>query len=205
MSKLPSDNSTFHLKAELRRQALASLRKSGAEPVVLEAFGGNGKLFKRVYAGIEQGLVFERDLAKAERLAIQRPSWLVYGSDCVPALFSGVGSDLPVNFLDLDPWGGPWDALEAFVEADRIFPDRLDVVVNDGMKRTVLMRGGWQAGRLKELVAEYGNDLNESYLDVCKILIQKLTASRGYRLAAFKGYYIRKKTVAHYWATLLKK
>ena len=73
------DNKTFVEKSHLRRLML----KKVENPVILETHGGRGDLFRRCYAGVETGIVFEKDALKAEVLVRQRPNWAVYESDCV--------------------------------------------------------------------------------------------------------------------------
>ena len=89
----------------------------------------------RCYSHLDRGIVFEKNEAKAGLLGRQRPTWAVYEADSEYAISQGVGADLPVNFLDLDPYGQPWGTLEAFFSSDREFPDSIAVVVNDGLRQ----------------------------------------------------------------------
>lgn len=57
---MQKDNSTFEQKALLRNIALGYLD----DPVVLEAFGGFGKLFDECYSHITQGIVIEKDICE---------------------------------------------------------------------------------------------------------------------------------------------
>lgn len=124
------DNSTYTLKTSLRIKTLVHV----PQPIVLEAYGGWGKLFLSCYYGLQGGVVFEKNPAKADYLARQRPTWAVYEADCVQAIAGGAEGHLPVNFLDLDPYGEPWPALNAFWKSERPWPELLAIVVNDGLR-----------------------------------------------------------------------
>src|SRR4051812_3936723 len=133
------DNSTFTRKAALRSRTLMMVE----HPVVMETHGGAGLIFSRCYRSVKEGIVFERDPDKAAILAHQRPTWAVYECLCENAIAEGAGAHLEVNFLDLDPYGEPWPALDAFFGSDRPFPPRLAIVVNDGLRQKLKMNGGW--------------------------------------------------------------
>src|SRR5271168_856895 len=133
MSTLQKDNSTLQRKAALRLSLLKSLKSQN--PIVMECHGGYGKLFDLVYAEIPRGVVFETDTEKATFLALQRPTWRVYESSSQLALKAGVGSDIAVNFVDIDPYGEPWSVIEAFFGSERQFPKRLAFAVNDGLRQ----------------------------------------------------------------------
>ncbi len=141
----PKDNSTFKQKAALRKRALADLKALGIDQLtVMETHGGAGKLWAACYADIQTaGVVFEKDPKKAERLAMQRPSWAVYECDCEAALAEGVGSHVMVDLLDVDPWGSSWEAIGAFMTSKRPFADQMVVVVNDGLRQALSMGAAW--------------------------------------------------------------
>jgi hypothetical protein len=195
------DNSTFRQKSELRTRALLELAD---DPVVLEAFGGFGKLYARCYAAVEQGVVFEKDSTKVAALARQRPTWAVYQADSTAAIRDGAGSHLPVNFLDLDPYGEPWPTLDAFFQGHKPKVPRLVIVVNDGLRQKLQAGGGWEVHSLAEVVAERGNcGLFQEYLSICKLLVQKKAAQAGYRLRRWNGYHCgRQGHMTHYAAVL---
>ena len=193
------DNSTYWKKVSLRTQAL----KHVSTPIVMETHGGAGKLFERCYATFDQGVVFEKDPNKTKILAQQRPTWSVYECDCVGALAAGAGFHLPVNFLDVDPYGEPWPVLEAFFGSDRPFPKELHIVVNDGLRQKLATGGAWSCKSLAPVVEEFGNDLHSYYLDVCQILMATVAEKRGYSLTEFAGYYCgHALAMTHYWAIL---
>lgn len=200
-SSVQKDNSTFRQKAELRTRALLELAEP---PVVLEAFGGFGKLYARCYAAVAQGVVIEKDAAKVAALARQRPTWAVYQADTTNAIRDGAGSHLPVNFLDLDPYGEPWPTLDAFFHGHKPKVKRLVVVVNDGLRQKLRTGGGWEVASLAEIVAERGNcGLFEEYLPICKQLVTKKAAQAGYGLRRWAGYYAGTgQHMAHYAAVL---
>lgn len=197
--KQPKDNSTLFKKLQLRRSVLAQLE----QPFVLETHGGYGKVWQQVYAHIEQGVVLEKDPKRTGVLAQQRPTWAVYEGDCVAALREGAGSHLAVNLLDVDPYGEPWSAIEAFLMSDRPHPATLRIVVNDGLRGNIKLGKAWAAGCMESVVEQFGNDVYRSYLDICKILMHEKAAQAGYTLSRWHGYYCGKSNdLTHYWAVL---
>jgi hypothetical protein len=109
----------------------------------------------------------------------------VYEADCLPTIAAGVGSHLPVNFLDLDPYGEPWPVLDAFLESERPKPERLVLVVNDGLRQKCKVNTGWEVKSLRSVVDRLGNTvLYERYLDICKDLVKEKAAKAGYPSAA---------------------
>ena len=198
------DNSTFAQKLALRRLMLEQMEQP---PVVMETHGGLGQLWAKAYAHLPTGIVFEKDSDRAAFLAKQRRSWAVYEGDCVEALAGGAGGHLAVNVLDLDPYGEPWPALDAFMQSERPRTDVLWVVVNDGLRGggNVRLGNAWRAGSLQAAVMRFGNDLHGRYLEVCRWMIQEKAALAGYSLDRFAGYYcgIRGNNT-HYLARLSK-
>lgn len=200
MARLQKDNSTFPKKLSLRRSALENVES----PVIMETHGGNGKLFEKCYSSCLSGIVFEKDPKKANLLAEQRPTWAVYEGDCVAALSNGIGVHLDINFLDIDPYGSPWDVIDAFFEGDRNLPDTLNVVVNDGLRQHVQIKSD-NLKQLSELVTRYGERLYSSYLEVCQILMHEKASKSGYELTRWVGYYCgHGAKMTHYWAVLEK-
>lgn len=179
------DNSTLSLKILLRRNALREIEK----PIVLETHGGVGTLYARCYGDMIDGVVIEKDQKKAEFLARQRPAWAVYEADCIMALQGGIGAHLPVNFLDCDPYGEPWPVIDAFLQSDREFPDKLAIVVNDGLRQMVKATGGWNVHSLAPMVDQYGSNLYDNYLEICREMLISKTAQLGYSLRRWAGYY----------------
>jgi len=182
---MQKDNSTLALKVSLRRLMLEHVEA----PVVMETHGGLGKVWEKCYQDISAGVVFEKDPEKSAKLGMQRPTWAVYEAECEEAIRAGAGSHLAVNVLDCDPYGEPWPVIEAFFQSERPRPDRLAVVVNDGLRQKVRLGGAWSVNSLKAVVWRRGNDLFSTYLDVCKELITEKAAGAGYRLDRFTGYY----------------
>lgn len=197
---MKKDNSTLTLKVSLRRNALKEIEA----PVVMETHGGYGAIFSRCYFGIPDGIVFESKPDKAAALAKQRPAWAVYETDCVMALRSNVGNHLPVNFLDLDPYGEPWPVVDAFFQSDREFPEKIAIVVNDGLRQAVRMNGGWNTRSLVAMVERYGaGQMYKKYLDVCRELLEEKAGQRGYTLTRWAGYYCgHADQMTHYAAIL---
>jgi hypothetical protein len=196
------DNSTFLKKAQLRSHTLMMIDK----PIVLEAYGGAGRLFARCYSHLLDGVVFESDPGKVAQLGLQRPSWAVYQCDSVQAIQDGVAAHLPVNFLDIDPYGDPWPAIEAFFSSSRPRPDRLAIVVNDGLRQKLRMNGGWTCKSLQTVVDRMGNAcLHDQYLEVCRDLIQEKAAKAAYRLDRWVSYYCgHQGMMTHYAAIFVR-
>jgi hypothetical protein len=157
-----------------------------------------------VYSEILQGIAFEEKAAKAERLAVQRPTWAVYESDCVKSLAAGAGAHLAVNFVDLDPYGEPWKVLAAFFGSERPWPQRLGVVVNDGVRMKLKLTGGWDVESLRPAVQKFGNSaMYPEYLGVARWNLERLAAPLGYELTDWTGYYCgHGDCMTHYAAVL---
>jgi len=183
---MKQDNTTLERKTALRLNLLRKVPR----PVILETHGGVGQIWKRVYSEIPCGVVFEENPAKAERLAIQRPTWAVYEADCVRSLRAGIGAHLNINFIDLDPYGEPWDCLEAIFASERPWPARLAIVVNDGLRKKCQLTGGWDVESLRPAVRQFGNaTIYAEYLMVAQWNLERIVAPRGYRLSDWAGYY----------------
>lgn len=199
---MKKDNSTLRYKVSLRRNLLREIER----PVILETHGGWGAVYARCYMGVEQGVVCEKDPDKAAALARQRPTWAVYECDCVSALGAGAGSHLPVNFVDIDPYGEPWPVLDAFLNSDRELPDVLALAVNDGLRQKVAMNGGWDVESLTGIVSRYGAaNTYDHYLDICRELVEEKAGQKGYSLARWAGYYCgANDQMTHYAAILTR-
>lgn len=187
MPKRKRDNSTYTQKVHLRQRALDLL---GIDcPVVMETHGGAGKLFDKVYAHLPRGVVFEKDIKKADRLGLQRPTWAVYEADCVAALGAGAGGHIAVDLLDVDPYGECWLAISAFFGSQRPFAPRMVIVVNDGLRQSLSLGKAWSVGSMRGMVERFGNDLHPVYLEVCEVLLKEKAADAGYTVSRFHGYY----------------
>lgn len=222
------DNSTFKLKADLRRLALEALNlpidpeplsrfaalngveqgdpDPALEPIICETHGGFGALYLEVYRYVRSGIVFEVDEQKVSVLADQRPTWSVYNADCEKALAAGAGAHMPVNLLDIDPYGEPWPVIDAFLTSPRTLPPRLVIVVNDGLRRNLRFGMSWKVTALRDMVERYGNDaLFGRYLDICEEMINEKASAAGYSLERFTGYYCgEKENMTHYLAVLVR-
>jgi len=196
------DNSTGDLKASLRKNLLLEIDN----PVVMETHGGMGVLFERCYSNISRGVVFEKLPEKTEVLARQRPGWFVYETDCVSAIMGGAGASLPINFLDVDPYGEPWPVISAFFECGNFKPEKLGLVVNDGLRQKLKMNGGWNVRSLREKVQQHGNGvLYKKYLEICKEMVKDISGPHGYKITKWAGYYCgHAKQMTHYAAVLCR-
>jgi hypothetical protein len=193
------DNQTFNRKVALRLSALKEI----PQPVVLETHGGAGKIYQACYSDIKQGVVFEKNPEKASLLSRQRQTWSVYECDSTRSIAEGAGAHLPVNLLDCDPYGSPWDVIDAFLFSERPKAEKLWIVVNDGLRVNIKMKTAWKIAQLAPLVASYGNDLYGCYLGVCEELLKAKASQVGYDLRGFRGYYCGfQQNMAHYAARL---
>ena len=197
---MKKDNSTLTYKVSLR----TNLLKEIDNPVVMETHGGWGAIWRRCYSDIPDGVVFEKQPDKAEALARQRPEWAVYECDCEHAIQDGVGFHLPVNFIDLDPYGQPWPVIDAIFSAERDWPPVLAIAVNDGVRQKLKAGGAWSMDNLDDVVAKYGNAyIYENYLQVCQELLQEKAGQAGYHLTRWAGYYCgAMQQMTHYAAIL---
>ena len=196
------DNSTFQLKVSMRRNLLSEIDA----PIVIETHGGYGRLWSACYTHLLDGVVFEKDRAKVEVLARQRPTWAVYEADCVRALAEGAGSHLMVNLYDVDPWGDPWSTLEALFSSKRPRPERLCVAVTDGLRDSARAGHGWAARSLRWAVQRYGNTaLYPRYREICFEMFSRLVGSAGYDLRKWMSCYAgHHERMTHYAAVLEK-
>jgi hypothetical protein len=187
MTKASKDNSTLPKKVRLRRRMLRAL--GDVEPVIMETHGGKGRIFLECYSHVTRGIVIERETDKIEHLATQRPTWSVVQGDSLRILAYGIGDHLPVNFLDVDPWGDPWPTLKGFFWSDRPKPDRLVVVVQDGLRQKVQQGGGWDVASLEPMVKKYGSEFGAIYLDVSQDFLQTIADQGGYEMETWHGYH----------------
>jgi len=173
------------------RLRLSALRELET-PVVMETHGGAGKIYARCYGSIPEGVVFETSPMKTAILGKQRPHWAVYEADCVAALAASVGSHIPINFVDIDPYGGPWCAIDAFFSGIKPKVPRLVFAVNDGLRNRLKLHVAWNTEGLQDAVDQFGNAaIYEQYLDVCKWMMQRKAAKAGYILRRWTAYFCR--------------
>lgn len=197
------DNKTLLEKSHLRKRMLEKLE---TEPCVLETHGGTGEIFLRCYAGVREGAVFETDPSKAVSLLQQRPNWAVYETDCVWGLENGVGSHLEVNFIDFDPYGAAWTAIQAFFNSERPQPEQLIIVAHDGIRSSLRRFGGSRIQTLGHIITEIGEvRLHAEYLSVCERLLWETTQAAGYEILGFGGFYSKDdENQTHFFAELKK-
>jgi len=194
------DNSTFDQKIMIRRTAMKKLVEP---PVIMETHAGDGEIWATLYAECMEGIAFDTDPTKAEKLAINRPTWAIYEADSQMALENGLGAHLPINYLDVDAYGDPWPTIEAFFSSERPFPRQMVIAVNDGMRQSVRIGIAWKIDSLSKMVSRFGNNLNARYLDVCECLMEEKAAAAGYSVQSFAGYHCGAlNQVTHYVAVL---
>jgi hypothetical protein len=198
------DNSTFDRKVALRRRAL---RELGETPVVMETHGGLGKIYLACYRDIVDGIVFDNKADKTAVLVKQRPTWAVYETNCEMALKNGVGSHLVVNFLDIDPYGEPWAVLDGFFNSDRPYAKRMIVVVNDGLRLALNIKGGgWAIESMREATERYGNaGVTAKYLQVCRDMMTTAVGLANYEIREWAGYYCGDGNHMTHYAAVIEK
>jgi hypothetical protein len=106
------------------------------------------------------------------------------------ALKAGVAADLPINFIDIDPYGECWPVIEAYFSGERKRPKRLAIAVNDGLRQKLNVGAGWQVATMKAALEVFSNaGLYARYLEVCRWNLDRLIAPHGYKVIEWAGYY----------------
>lgn len=175
------------------------------EPRVLETHGGYGVIYQRCYSGLPSGVVIEKNIERAALLSRQRPHWLVYEGACEVVLRAAAGDLLGINFLDLDPYGEAWTAIDSFFAAARSFPSVFGIVVNDGLRQGLQRGGAWKISVVQKMVQKYGNDeMAARYLEICKEMLVARVAEVGYQLTHWAGYHCGLNDQMTHYAAVLK-
>lgn len=197
---MKKDNAGLKEKLALRR---AALEETDGPLVCLEAYAGEGVLGSSLYQEAACGVAIEKDERKATKLCRERPAWRVYQADAVGALAAGLSADVPFTFIDIDPYGDPHPAINAVLAPGRLLAGRVVLAVNDGLRQKVKMGGAWQAKSLRDAVRQFGGDLFDTYIEVCRWLIEKRAGEVGYHLTRFRGFYGgHAQQMTHYYAVL---
>lgn len=199
--KQKKDNSTGIYKISLRKNLLKEMEN----PVVCETHGGEGIIYRHCYTGCETGVVIEKLPEKTAILAKQRPHWFVYEADCTAAIEAGCGGSLQINFIDIDPYGEPWPIINSVFNKMKL-PDKIAIAVNDGLRQTLKMNGGWSVKSLESIIERHGNaGAYESYLDICRELLEDVSGPLGYKITKWSGYYCgHANQMTHYGAVLCR-
>ena len=194
MSK--KDNTTLSQKVRLRKCAMAEIQ----DPVVLETHGGKGEVWKYCYSRLPRGHSIDTDGDKVDARARSAPHWCVYQGHSLHLLRNGIVAAVGANFIDIDPYGDPWEFIGALFEAE--LPKVVAVVVNDGLRTKLKIGGGWDVESMQEEVLKYGNQaILGSYLEICHEKMGKTAAQRGYTLRRWEGWYCgHAKMMTHYSA-----
>ena len=179
------DNSTLARKVALRREVLKYIPR----PVVVETHGGMGAVGRACYSGIAGGVVFEKDPARAELLAHDRPTWAVYEADVERSLATGAGAHVEATLLDVDPWGSSLPTIAAFFASERERAKELWLVVNDGARMKCRIGAAWTFAAMRPAVEKFGNDLFDRYLEAMRFLVGGEARREGYELRRWHGYY----------------
>lgn len=193
----------FPYKVTLRRKLLREIK----DPVVFESCGGYGKMYELCFSHLQQGIVIEKDPKKTPYLARQRPTWRVYECDGIYALRMGVGTDLPVNYFDIDPYGDPWDYVRALFEGwGGSLPGTWGLVVQDGLRQFLNYGGGWKSHSVEEFIGTYGNNgVREYYKEICFEKMTGLAENAGYKIAKWTSYYCGHLNFQTHYAALMKR
>lgn len=194
------DNTTLNHKVQLRTKVMGLIEN----PIILETHGGFGDVYRRCYSDVQNGIVLEKDPRKSAVLAKQRPSWMVYECDTLSAVRGGVGNLLPVNFIDVDPYGDPWNIIGAFFETLKNPQEKMVIAVNDGLRQKLKRNGGWSVESMQHVVQRYGNsELYRNYDKICLELMKEKAAKAGYSVDRWWVYYCGyAKQMTHYAAIL---
>ena len=198
---MKKDNAGLQDKLKLRRRALSYVE---GDLLPLEVFAGAGTVGRELYREADRGTAFEKDPAKTERLARDRPAWRVYEGDAI--VLTAAAAFFPgTNYVDVDPYGDPHPAIAAVFEAAAHLADHFVLAVNDGLRQYVRMGKAWSGTSLQGIVAQYGTNLWAVYLDVCKRLVTEKAGEASYRLTRFEGFYAgHARQMTHYYAVLQK-
>lgn len=206
------DNANVGEKIRLRRRALRRLMEIGSVPFVLDAYAGYGRIWAQCYRDFD-GVAIEKVEEKCYALASMRPTWPVYCTDSPSAIKQGILSRFPINFVDCDTYGAPWEAIETFFASmghqgqewgvEPVFQPRLDIVATDGGGLAVRFSGAWQQPRFARFVQRYGAALFENYPQVCREMIEDLARPAGYELVDWIALRVgRDKSMLCFWAGL---
>lgn len=184
------DNAAYQEKLTWRQAARMIVRQRGWPFVVLEAFGGWGKLYQDLYTNAEFGMVLEENPQKAGALGMQRPTWRVYECKSEIALGGGLAADIPFTLVDLDPYGECWTTLKAFALSKRKMSDEFVVVCHDGGRNPIMMGRAWQSKIFAPYVLKYGNrDPVEHYLEVCEEIMRDTAQEAGFAVTHWQTAY----------------
>lgn len=196
------ENTTLQRKATLRHELLKQIDY----PIVLETHGGIGRIWEMVYSDLNFGVVIENDAEKVDKLARQRPTWAVYEGDSEEVIAAGLAAHIPINFIDVDPYGNSWETLTGWFESDRARAPRLGVVVNDGLRVRLRVGRAWHTKSMEPALAKFGNrEMFSKYLDVCQWNLSRLGELAGYKVTQWTGYYTGKQGIMTHFAALLER
>lgn len=200
MTAVQKDNSTGDAKIRFRR---AVLHEAPPAPLVLETHGGFGRIFERTWFKAAGGLVMEKVEEKAEALARQRQTWRVYQGDSLKLIQAGVARDMRFDIVDLDPYGSPVEYLDALASSGREWPDRWQLVVNDGLRKRLRLGVAWSTPRMRAYVLRHGNNLYPVYLTLAREIVEEFAASIGFAVVGWHCYATGEwGEMTHYWAKL---
>lgn len=183
---MAKDNGQIDNKLKIRQKALSLMDE---DPFVLETHAGYGAIYARLYSGF-YGVAIEKNPSKIDHLVKQRVSWAIYEGDAdkVAGVISTVHPE--INFVDIDPYGSPFNTLDAFFSGQVYKPKKIVIAINDGQRQKVQMGGGWAIHQLEQSIVKFGNhNAYKRYLDICADVIERKASEAGYSLTRFSGFY----------------
>ncbi|MBT7101410.1 hypothetical protein HN937_28790 [Candidatus Poribacteria bacterium] len=129
-----TDNTSSALGTKQIVRALAVrsvVEATGRRPFVLEAFCGEGHLYRACYTGCD-GVAIDADAARVRHAARERPGWACYSAKSEDALANGLFLAKPFDVVDLDAWGSPFEAFTGWCRKGRAFAPVTWLFLTDG-------------------------------------------------------------------------
>jgi hypothetical protein len=167
-------------------------------------YAGAGQLFQACYSDVNLGIAIEKNDEKVDIVARQRPTWSVFQGDCVAAVEAGIAKHLKINLIDIDPYGSPFEAIEAALSHARL-ADRVQLVVNDGLRIKTKVGQSWSVGCLADVVERFGNSIYGNYLECARFKVESLARAAGFSVENWIGYYCgHAGDMSHYLPTLVR-
>jgi hypothetical protein len=194
------DNSTFGQKIALRRSLLGLLPE---RTFILEAYAGLGDIYRACYTGYP-GAAMDKEEARVEYVASERPNWIAVAGDNAAILAAGFLADAEVGLFDLDAYGSPLGCLDGILQPGRKFAAVSYLVATDGIGQKLRM-GSADVKRLRPYTEKYGEDfVRHNYKTVLAEIIQEGADRAGLSAALIKFYTCGAgKQMAH-WAVRLQ-
>jgi len=127
-----ADNGSKIAKTKLRRWVFELV---GPAATVLEAFAGEGGMYRALWSEARRGLTMDKDPVKVRDASKERQNWAVYKADSERALWAGIGGDFPYDIVDIDAYGSPWPFVRTWFESERLRANPTWLILTDGYMR----------------------------------------------------------------------